>query len=127
MHTKEGAMRIQWAIAGLLLASLIVTRAEAYDENGYSVGFGVGVSTCAKMTDDVARAQWVRQAYEQYIDGFLSAINESLPGKDNFFLGTDQAARYKFVLQYCEANPLDLVIVAINKLVKRYKSDFPLP
>ncbi len=121
-------MRIRWGIAGLLLASLIVTSAEAYDvRTGISAVFGAGNSTCATMTDDVARYQAEREVYTAYIDGFLTAVNVSLPGKADFFLDTDRAARYKFVLQYCEANPLDFVVTAINTLVKRYKSDFPPP
>jgi hypothetical protein len=119
-------MRARGALLSVtVLCALNPPTSSAFDADHISAVSGVGNSTCGKMTDDVVRFDRGQEVYEQYIQGFLTAVNMSLPGSADFFSGSDKIAQYKFVLQYCQANPLDLVVTGVNKLVQRYKRDFP--
>ena len=85
-------------------------------------GFEPWRQLCGRMTEEVKETIDGKNTYIGYIDGYLSGFNLLTPGKANFFEGTDPTSRYKFVLKYCEENPLDAVATAIHKLILRYKS-----
>lgn len=95
--------------------------AYARDENGKVFIFSAGSHSCGQMTEDVAKTIDGKAVYTAYIDGYLSAVNAISLGKENFFEDTDSISRYKFVLKYCEENPLDKVIEGINNLILRYR------
>ena len=118
-------MRIHVALLAVaLLCTFELPGTHAYDEHHQGI-FGIGQKTCGQMTDDVKVSDYQRQVYESYISGYLSSVNTSLRGSTNFFAGGDIAGWYKFVVLYCESHPLDPVILAVEKLVKHYKNDFP--
>lgn len=100
-----------------MFASAVAAR----DQNGIGATFSYGSKSCGAMTDDVKKTIDGENVYIAYVEGYLTAINVLSLGKANFFDGTESISRFKFVLKYCEDNPLDLVIAAINKLVLRYK------
>ena len=109
----------------VLLWTFELPSGHAFDERHQAMVFGVGQKTCGQMKDDVKASDSGRQMYESYILGYLSAVNTSFRGPTNFFTGGDSAGWYKFVVLYCESHPPDPVLLAVEKLVKHYKNDFP--
>lgn len=116
----------------LLVKCLLVTglalsgaSANARDADEVYVVSGVGSNSCAKMTTDVSKYSEASKAYASYIDGFFTAINTAVRGKENYLEGTDGESRYKFVLKYCENNPVDNVIQAIHALYVKVAGSRP--
>ncbi len=107
----------------LILLILFCLPAHARDEGGIAVVFTDGNQSCGQMTEDVVKYSCSKAIYSAYIDGYLSAINLLSLGKANFFEGTDSISRYKFVLKYCQENPLDKVITGIDKLNRQYNKN----
>lgn len=92
----------------------------AKDTDNVGLVYGVANETCGKMTDDVEKHDIAKQAYISYIDGYLSSYNMHVTGSSDFFEGTDSLSRYKFVLKYCENNPLDKVLIGIHQIILKY-------
>ena len=93
------------------------TNVYAYDEKG--VYFVTGNQSCGQFTEDIKKGDaWVNM-YDAYLQGFIASINATVPGKANFFEGTDEASRFQFVTKYCQENPLSSVIAGITELVKK--------
>ena len=106
----------------IVVFAFLYGNAVARDQYGRHTIFNHGVKLCGRMTEEVKATVDGKNTYIGYIDGYLSGFNLLTPGKANFFEGTDVISRYKFVLKYCEENPLDMVATAIHKLILRYKS-----
>ena len=85
---------------------------------------GLGNHSCGQMTEDVKKILDADSLYEEYIDGFLNAVNLYAIGKMNFFEGTDSTSRYKFVLKYCEENPLDRVLCGLSHVRSNHTRRF---
>ena len=90
--------------------------ANAGDADKFSKMGGVGIRSCAQMTTDVIKHPQGAEVYTSFIDGFAAAINAAVPGKADYLEGTDGSSWYKFVLKYCENNPVDKVYKAIDAL-----------
>jgi hypothetical protein len=95
--------------------------------DGKFVVFSLGNNTCSTVIDEVARYADGEQVYMAYIEGFLTAVNFQAAGEANFFAGTDQRARYRFVLRYCEDHPVDIVLVGVVAVVHKFKPGWPAP
>jgi hypothetical protein len=95
--------------------------------DGKVVIYSLGANTCSTMIDEVARYADGEQVYMAYIEGFLTAVNFQATGEANFFSGTDQRARYRFVLLYCEGHPVDSVPSGVVALVHKFKPGWPAP
>lgn len=92
--------------------------AAAYDENNHNLMILSGGSdSCGKMTNDAEFTSDGAAVYSSFIEGYLTAVNLYTPGKLDFFSGTDRISRYKFVLKYCQENPLSTVFAGILKIV----------
>lgn len=108
-------------IVGLFAVSMLVTSSVyAIDQNGKFMVNGVGSASCGRITDDVKKIHDADVLYQTYIDGVLTGINMAHIGKADFFNGGDSIARYKFVINYCENNPLDALHMAIQQLALKY-------
>ena len=83
----------------------------------------LGQNSCGRMTEEIANFSDADQVYQAYIDGYLSGYNVGREGKVNFVAGSDSISRYKFVLNFCDNNPLDRVVVGINKLILKYNKE----
>ena len=79
---------------------------------------GYGNQLCSTMTEDVKNSS-ADGYYKEYINGVGSGVNLAVFGKPDYLEGLDTTAKYKFVLKYCEDNPIDTVIKAISKLYER--------
>lgn len=89
----------------------------AHDEKG-SFFSQMGAS-CGQLTEDLKKGEPMETMYKMYLDGFIDSINATIPGNFNFFSGTDRVSRFKFVVKYCEENPLSAMYGGINELVKK--------
>ena len=98
----------------ILTISLNVHHAFAYDGNYSSTDYGIAGNSCGKMTEEIKNNA---SFYEVYFDGYVSAINDTVYGDIDFFKNTDSISRYKFILKYCEDNPLKSVAEGINQMV----------
>ncbi|WP_155740079.1 hypothetical protein [Pandoraea pnomenusa] len=96
----------------------------AYDSNGAFVTF-VGNKTCGGFLNDTETISGAKLQYVAYIEGYISAINMRVNGKADFFAGTDQEARYRFVYEYCRAHPLDMFATGLFHLTKT--AGVPMP
>lgn len=95
----------------------VVMQAIAYDQQGKV--FVAGTTSCGQMTDDLKKNEINSVAYENFLQGFVTGINISIPGKANFFEGTDSISRFKFVAKFCEENPLSSTANAYHAMVKK--------
>lgn len=100
-----------------ITTALVVSQATAYDQEGRV--FFSGTSTCGQMTEDLRKNDSYAVVYESFLQGFTTAINMVTPGKVDFFEGTDSISRFKFVVKFCEENPLSPIMNAYNELVKK--------
>lgn len=92
----------------------------ARDAKNVAILSGLGVSSCGKVTEEIKTYPNKARQYKDYIDGFLSGYNLGRPGKADFAEGLDQISQYKFVLKYCEDNPLSTFSEGISKLLLQY-------
>jgi hypothetical protein len=109
----------------LAVAASFASNALARDQNDVFQAFGVGYKSCGAMTEDIKNTRQGAAVYREWVNGFLTGVNRVVLGKANVFEGVDQYSGYKFVLKYCEDNPLDPVLTALEKLMRRY--NVPLP
>lgn len=101
-------------IFGLSMNS--VNNVWAYDDQGAAVFWGD--DSCGQLSENIKKGQAWEVMYEAYVQGFVTGINASVPGKDDFFAGTDSASRFKFVTKYCDEHPLERVASALSAMVK---------
>ena len=57
--------------------------------------------------------------FRSWIDGFFSALNMTLNGKNDYSMNVESIARVKFVRRYCEENPTDNVNKGVLKLFEK--------
>lgn len=77
---------LKWAI---LIASLILSSsAHAYDKDGRVMFWGASGS-CGQFTEILKGCNVNVAVQKMYLQGFVSGINATVPGKADFFAGTD--------------------------------------
>lgn len=91
------------------------------DKDKRTMIFGIGTNTCSQMTSEVTNNKIGERMYIAYINGYLSAYNDLHLGKTNYFRGTTNISRYKYVLLHCKSNPQDQIINGLIKLITKYK------
>ena len=102
----------------LLVASLALSGTEyAYDKDGIFSAWGSG--SCGQLIKELKLGQVAETVNEMYVQGFVAGINATIPGKADFFAGTDSASRFRFVVKYCEENPLSSITGALAEMVKK--------
>lgn len=104
--------------SALFLMSVVLScAASAYDSKGALVTF-VGDRTCGGFLNEIETIPGAKPQYVAYIEGYISATNVRVRGKADFFAGTDQEARYRFVYEYCRAHPLDMFAQGLFQLTR---------
>jgi hypothetical protein len=102
----------------IIFLLLFISKAYAVDPNRLAIVSGYGNLLCSTMTED-AKDSHAEGYYKEYIDGVSSGVNMAVYGKSYYLNGLDEMAKYKFVLKYCEDNPIDNVITGISKLYEK--------
>lgn len=110
-------MRQRKYISLIAIFLILTIDANSRDNSGAMV-YGYGNQLCSTMTEDVKNISAERY-YKEYINGVSSGVNLAVFGKADFLEGIDITAKYKFVLKYCEDNPIDPIILAISKLYEK--------
>ena len=103
-------------VAAIVLPLVAMSSAQAKTQ------FGPGATTCETFLRDVQGDKAANKAYHDWIAGFLSGINEYLPGPDFMEQGKDDSY-FQAVEAECQAAPSqdlsNAVIELIAKLEKK--------
>ena len=75
------------------------------------------------MKEDVEGDKRGEDIYTFYIDGYISGYNLAREGKMDFTDETKGISNFKYVLKYCENNPIESVGNAINKLILEFNEN----
>lgn len=110
-------------IYSLAIFSVIIfpPLSHAEEKSKTFTAYGSGLISCGKYTS-YPKGSSAHETANQWVLGFVTAKNESLyfenPTREATYLdGLDYHAITKYVSNYCEANPLDPIYAAANKLI----------
>jgi hypothetical protein len=107
----------------LLLATLLFASQPSAAQEDFSIAYGPGAQSCGSMLSFLDK-QWrdtreeIENTYIAWMQGYLSALNYLVNQKfDGAGVNLDDAhAHFRWLLNYCEENPLDMVPKSIEKL-----------
>ena len=72
-----------------LVALLLTTQAEARDKKGVSISYSYEIlDTCEKFV--AGRKSESKNIQVAWLRGYMTAVNDSITGKDDFFVGIDE-------------------------------------
>lgn len=101
-------------IAAVLASQAGARGASALDDDGNANLHGQGASTCAAF--GAARKAGKAADYEQWLDGYLSAVNLVLPDTYDILGAKERGAALAWLDQYCAGNAGDAFGFAANRL-----------
>lgn len=94
--------RIAKCVPASLLPLMLAAPAGAADANGSFAVRGVGNSSCVRYFSE---ANLQLGDFENWLMGFLTAINLTTPGLSDILSGTDLAGAMSWINNYCQENP----------------------
>ena len=106
-------MRFALAAAGLGFA-LSASPAAALDDDGEANIYGPGAGPCSAYV--AARKGGSAQTFEQWLDGYLSAVNLVLPDTYDILGDKKRETAVAWLDVYCTQNPDDAFGFAANRL-----------
>jgi hypothetical protein len=107
-------VRFRLAVAAGFAVTVAALPAAALDDDGEANLYGPGASPCAAYTG--ARKAASAGNFEEWLDGYLSAVNLVLPDTYDILGDKKRAAAAAWLDVYCAGNPDDPFGFAANRL-----------
>jgi hypothetical protein len=112
--------RISRMLIGAAIGAF-AAHAACADTTEQRLAFGAGPSaSCGAWTK--ARQSKTAQPAEQWVAGYLSGVNTTSDEPDTL-MGTDWDGVMTWMDNYCEARPLDKIVLAAIKLVQHLRAN----
>ena len=94
----------------------------AYNDLGYTA-LGIGTMTCGEYIKANKQEDYhTIHLTNQWVNGYITAINEKDIGFFDLSEGTDSSSREQWLLKFCNENPLDRLVRATQGLIHELKS-----
>ena len=108
----------------LLSATLLFFSQPSAAQENFNIAYGPGAQSCGGMLSVLEKQrrtdkELIENMYKVWMQGYLSALNQIAYLKFGWAADLDDAnAHFRWLLNYCEENPLDIVRDACEKLLE---------
>lgn len=115
-------MNMAWRAICIAYVTAVATPSLAKDANGGFFILGAGAKSCGMFVKDFREGNEGKYENTQWMNGYLTAVNQFAVTAQNIADGTDTEGRSLWMFNYCSANPLHNVGDAASALVRELRN-----